>query len=205
MRCGPSGKLVVIRDRAAGATRAAPTPWTTREAISSTGSWASPPASEASEKAISPVTNIRRRPNRSAARPPRMSSPPKVIAYAVTTHCAADAAKSSSRWIEASATFTMLKSSTTMNAATRMSTRAARLYPGRAGFGRRAESRQGRGGCDGGGSGGRGGGSRACGGSRGGGGGRGNGGERKIRSVLFGDRPALSHSAIRYVSFRIWP
>ena len=55
-------------------------PCTAREATSRTGSRASPPASEAAEKAISPVTNIRRRPNRSAARPPRISSPPNVIA-----------------------------------------------------------------------------------------------------------------------------
>ena len=58
-----------------------------------------------------------------------------MIAYPVTTHCAADAAKPSSRWIEASATFTMLKSSTTMKEATRMSTSAARLYRGWGGFG----------------------------------------------------------------------
>ncbi len=58
-----------------------------------------------------------------------------MIAYPVTTHCAADAAKPSSRWIEASATFTMLKSSTTMKEATRMSTSAARLYLGWGGFG----------------------------------------------------------------------
>ena len=58
-----------------------------------------------------------------------------MIAYPVTTHCAADAAKPSSRWMEASATFTMLKSSTTMKEATRMSTSAARLYLGWGGFG----------------------------------------------------------------------
>ena len=55
-----------------------------------------------------------------------MSSPPNVIAYPVTTHWAADAANPSSRWIEASATFTMEKSSTTMNEATRISMSAAR-------------------------------------------------------------------------------
>ena len=56
-----------------------------------------------------------------------MSSPPKVIAYPVTTHCAAAAGKPSSRWMDGSATFTMLKSSTTMNAAARMRISAARL------------------------------------------------------------------------------
>ncbi len=64
--------------------------------------------------------NVRRRPNRSAARPPRMSRPPNEIAYPVTIHCTASGGMCSSRSIEGSATFTMLKSRTTMNAATRM-------------------------------------------------------------------------------------
>jgi hypothetical protein len=86
-----------MRDSAAGATSAAPAPCTAREIISRTGSWASPPASEAAEKMSSPAANIRRRPNRSAARPPRISKPPKVIAYPVTTHCTVEAAKPRSR------------------------------------------------------------------------------------------------------------
>ena len=49
-----------------------------------------------------------------------MSSPPKAMAYPVTTHSTAAAGKCSSRWMEGSATFTMLKSSTTMKAAVRM-------------------------------------------------------------------------------------
>ncbi len=51
-----------------------------------------------------------------------------MIAYPVTTHWAAAAGKPSSRWIEASATFTMLKSSTTMKEAVKMSSSAAWLY-----------------------------------------------------------------------------
>ena len=80
LRRGPSANPVVIRENAAGATTAAPAPWTTRDATSSTGSCARPPASEAAEKASSPAMNIRRRPSRSAARPPRISSPPNAIA-----------------------------------------------------------------------------------------------------------------------------
>ena len=120
VRRGPSGKPVVIRDSAAGATSAAPAPCTKREATSSTGSWARPPARDAAEKATSPAMNMRRRPNRSAARPPRISRPPNAIAYPVTIHCTDEPAKPSSRWIDGSATFTMLKSSTTMNAAVRI-------------------------------------------------------------------------------------
>src|SRR6202021_1602724 len=80
VRSGPSGKLVVMRDSAAGATIAAPAPWMTRAAISSTGSWARPPARLARANATSPTMNIRRRPSRSAARPPRISRPPKEMA-----------------------------------------------------------------------------------------------------------------------------
>ena len=78
-----------MRDSAAGATMAAPAPWRTRAASSSAGSLASPPARLASANATRPMMNMRRRPNRSAARPPRISSPPKEIAYPVTTHCTA--------------------------------------------------------------------------------------------------------------------
>ena len=120
VRSGPSGKPVVMRDSAAGATTAAPAPCTTRAAISSTGSWASPPARLAREKAIRPATNMRRRPSRSAARPPRIRRPPNEMAYPVTIHWTASAGMCSSRSIDGSATFTMLKSRTTMNAATRI-------------------------------------------------------------------------------------
>jgi hypothetical protein len=57
-----------------------------------------------------------------------MSSPPNAIAYPVTTHCATAVVNPSSRSIDGSATFTMLKSRTTMKAATRMS---ASRTPGR--------------------------------------------------------------------------
>ena len=120
VRSGPSGKLVVMSESAAGATMAAPAPWMTRAAISSTGSWARPPARLARENAIRPAMNIRRRPSRSAARPPRMSRPPNEMAYPVTIHCTASGGMASSRSMEGRATFTMLKSRTTMNAATRI-------------------------------------------------------------------------------------
>ena len=139
LRCGPSANPVVIRDSAAGATSAAPAPCTSRAATSRTGSWARPPASEAAEKTSSPAMNMRLRPNRSAARPPRISSPPNAIAYPVMTHCTAPAAKPSSAWMDGSATLTMLKSSTTMKAAVRMRARAApcsRARPGAGGAAR---------------------------------------------------------------------
>ncbi len=133
VRSGPGGKLVVMRDSAAGATMAAPAPWMTRAAISRAGSVASPPARLASAKATRPIMNMRRRPNRSAARPPRMSRPPKEIAYPVTIQPTASEAMFSSRSIEGRATLTMLKSSTTMNAATRMRASGRLRFGGPAG------------------------------------------------------------------------
>jgi hypothetical protein len=52
-------------------------------------------------------------------RPPKIKRPPKVMAYAVTTHCTEAPPKPNARWIEGRATLTMLKSKTTMNDASR--------------------------------------------------------------------------------------
>ena len=121
VRRGPGGKLVVISESAAGATSAAPAPCTILDATSSTGSPASPPASEARENTTRPTTNMRRRPSMSAARPPRISSPLKAMAYPVTTHCTTEVATPRSRSMAGSAIFTMVKSSTTINEATKIS------------------------------------------------------------------------------------
>src|SRR5437588_573244 len=47
---------------------------------------ARPPASEASANSNRPKTNTRRRPSRSAARPPRSRNPANVTVYAVAAH-----------------------------------------------------------------------------------------------------------------------
>ena len=120
VRRGPAGKLVVISESAAGATSAAPAPCTILDATRSTGSPASPPASEASEKTMRPIMKMRRRPSMSAARPPRISRPLKAMAYPVTTHCTSDVATPKARSIDGNAIFTMVKSSTTMKDATRI-------------------------------------------------------------------------------------
>ena len=80
LRGGPSGNVVVIRDSAAGATIAPPTPWITRAVISQACVVANPPNSEAAENRMMPITNIRRRPRMSPARPPRSRNPPNVSA-----------------------------------------------------------------------------------------------------------------------------
>ncbi len=78
LRSAPSLKVVATIERAAGERIAAPSPCTARAAISWPGLAARPPASEASAKRISPPMKRRRRPSRSASRPPSRRKPPKV-------------------------------------------------------------------------------------------------------------------------------
>jgi hypothetical protein len=71
-------KAVMMIARAAGESIAAPRPWPARAANRAP---AVPAIAEASEEAVkmpSPVRNIRRRPSRSAARPPKSSRLPKM-------------------------------------------------------------------------------------------------------------------------------
>jgi hypothetical protein len=83
--------------------------------------------SDATVKTITPMMKRRLRPTKSAARPPSSRKPPKASVYAFTTHCSELAEKSRSSWIEGSATFTTVASSTTMNWAMHTSTRTSHL------------------------------------------------------------------------------
>src|ERR671927_706020 len=116
-RSAPSVNVVVTIESAAGEMIAAPRPWTAREAISTPALLASPHVSDAAVKRISPTTKIRRRPSRSAIRPPRRRKPPNVIAYAVITHCTVSSAMFRSLWIDGIATLTIATSSTVMKKA----------------------------------------------------------------------------------------
>ena len=107
---------------AAGVSMAAPTPCPARAAISAPATGASPLAREAAVNSASPARNIRRRPNRSAARPPASVSIPVVSRYVVTTHSRSEGSNRSVRPIDGSAMFTTVMSSTTMNCATHSST-----------------------------------------------------------------------------------
>ncbi len=75
---GPSAKVVVTIDSAAGEIIAVPSPCAARAPLSQASLWASPPSSEASENSVMPTMNIRRRPKKSASRPPSSRKPPKV-------------------------------------------------------------------------------------------------------------------------------
>ena len=78
LRSAPSGKVVITIDSAVGVMIAAATPCTARAVSSASLVPASPAPSEASANRPVPTMNIRRRPSRSAARPPSSSSPPKL-------------------------------------------------------------------------------------------------------------------------------
>jgi hypothetical protein len=119
--------MVVTSDSAAGEMIAAPRPWTARAATSHTSDWARPPAREATENSTRPAMKTRRRPSRSARRPPRSRKPPKVRVYALTTQDRSSWENSSARPIEGSATLTMDASRTMTNCVSARSASASHL------------------------------------------------------------------------------
>jgi hypothetical protein len=129
LRSVPSAKVVVMIESAAGETIAPPRPWTPRATISQPSDWARPPASDAREKRIRPRMNIRRRPIRSARRPPRSRKPPKVRVYALTTHERSLWVKDRARPIEGRATLTIDASMTITNCV--MASRASAMLRSR--------------------------------------------------------------------------
>ena len=80
LRSAPAGKIARISDIAAGAIIAAPSPSAARAATSIPGERASPQASEATVNKPAPAIRIRRRPSRSASRPPSSRNPPNARA-----------------------------------------------------------------------------------------------------------------------------
>src|SRR3954465_13642673 len=124
LRSEPSRKRTVTNESAAGETIAAPRPWTARAMTSHVSLGGRPPASEAVAKTTRPTMNMRRRPIRSAMRPPSSRKPPKVRVYALTTHDRSSCEKCSALPMDGSATFTIAASGTTMNWATASSASA---------------------------------------------------------------------------------
>ncbi len=115
----------MISDSAAAAVIAAPAPCSARMVSSQPTEVANPPARDAAENSSSPTMNILRRPRRSPARPPSISSPPKASEYALTTHSRLDPDMLSAVCIFGSATLTMVASSTTISCAVAMTTSAS--------------------------------------------------------------------------------
>ncbi len=79
LRSAPSGNMFITIDSAAGKTTAAPSPCSPRIAIRNPLLVASPAATDAAVNTARPSIRMRRRPSRSAARPPSSRKPPKVI------------------------------------------------------------------------------------------------------------------------------
>ena len=77
-RSGPSAKVVRMIDSAAGETIAPPSPCRPRATSSIPSDCESPQSSEAPENSAIPAMNRRRRPSRSAARPPSSRKPPNI-------------------------------------------------------------------------------------------------------------------------------
>jgi hypothetical protein len=80
------GKTVSTIASADGTSAAAPRAWTTRKATSSPAVGARAHRAEASVKATSPTTNVRRRPKRSAIRPAGTRAAARAIVYAESVH-----------------------------------------------------------------------------------------------------------------------
>ena len=85
---------------------------------------AAPAAALNTTNAVRAARNIVRRPIASPRRPAGTSASPNASAYPETTHCTPDALVPRPRWIEGSATATMLTSSRLMNPATSVTVRA---------------------------------------------------------------------------------
>jgi hypothetical protein len=76
----PSGKVVVIKDKAEGESMEAPSPWIALDMKIRTAEVARPPMSDAREKTVRPAINTIFRLKRSEALPPRSRKLPNVRA-----------------------------------------------------------------------------------------------------------------------------
>src|SRR5690606_26491543 len=94
-----SGKSWPARAKAAGATRAAPAPWTNLATRSTHKPGDQSPAREARPKTTKPSVKARRWPHASASRPPRTSKPLKVSPYPALTKVKNVVFTASSVWI----------------------------------------------------------------------------------------------------------
>ena len=115
VRSALSVNVVVMIDSAAGETSAPPRPCRPRPTISIVEDCASPFNSDASENSATPATNSRLRPSRSAGAPAEHQEAAEDQRVGVDDPRRLRAEKCSPRWIDGSATFTIVASSTTMN------------------------------------------------------------------------------------------
>ena len=126
LRSRPSVNEVAMIARLAGEITAPPMPCSVRAPISSVRESASAHASDAIANSAVPARNTRRRPSRSAARPPSSRKPANVSVYAFTTHCRPVVEKPRPPRIDGSATLTIETSRITISCARHTSTSSAR-------------------------------------------------------------------------------
>jgi len=107
-----SGNIVTIMPRMTADVIAPPMPWAKRAPTSISWLRALPHRSDATVNSVRPARKTVRRPIRSPKRPASSSSPPNAIRYALTTQARLEPENPRSSWIEGSATFTMVTSST---------------------------------------------------------------------------------------------
>ena len=94
-----------------GSSADAPSPCTVRAAISTPRPGAAAQAADPAAKAASPAMNTRFAPSRSAAEPAVSMTAARASVYASMTHCSPATEPPMSRWIEGSATLTIVTSS----------------------------------------------------------------------------------------------
>src|SRR5262249_50513532 len=117
LRSAPAAKELATSASDAGESTAPPTPCSVRAVSSRPRELASAHASEESVNSAVPARNTRRRPSRSAQRPPSIRKPANVSVYRFTTHCSPVVEKCKPLRIDGSATFTIETSRITMNCA----------------------------------------------------------------------------------------
>jgi hypothetical protein len=109
------GNIVTIMPRITADVMAPPTPCRNRAPTSIHWLLATPQSNDATVNTANPATNTVRRPTRSPRRPASRSRPPKAIRYALTTQARLALENPRSSWIDGSATFTTVTSSTIMS------------------------------------------------------------------------------------------
>ena len=120
-----SGNIVTITPSTTADVIAPPAPWRNRAATSHACDCARPHSSDAPLNTTSPARKIVRREMRSPIRPASISRPPNAIRYALTTQARSELEYPRSSWIDGSATFTTVTSSTIISIPTQSTTSAA--------------------------------------------------------------------------------
>ena len=106
---------------------APPMPWNARERARNTMPVAAPHSAEPTVKIATPMTNSSRRPFRSARVPAVSSSDARASAYASMTHCSAESEELNDPAMSGRATFTMVRSRSSMKTPMHTTTRVHHL------------------------------------------------------------------------------